>query len=210
MAEEIERRFLVPDLSKVPRAEAVPIVQGYLLAGNRPGVGNLTVVADHGKGAGTLRLTPCNGVPGARRRDAVCYEIPPGDAEALAALLPHAWVRVRLSQGRAWLTLKGKATGYTCPEYEYPIPFVDGEVLLHCYSAFGVLNKTRRRVPVAERVFEVDEFEGTHAGLVVAEVELPAVDTHVAVPEWAGREISGDRTYSNAALAMSTTRPALV
>ena len=50
-------------------------------------------------------------------------------------------------------------------------------------------------------VWEVDEFEGALAGLVLAEVELPSSQTEVALPSWVGQEITGLRSWSNRALA---------
>lgn len=50
-------------------------------------------------------------------------------------------------------------------------------------------------------LWEVDEFEGALAGLVLAEVELPSSQTEVALPSWVGQEITGLRSWSNRALA---------
>jgi adenylate cyclase len=49
--------------------------------------------------------------------------------------------------------------------------------------------------------WEVDEFAGDNAGLVVAELELPKVDTCFDRPAWLGREVTDLVRYYNLALA---------
>ena len=49
-------------------------------------------------------------------------------------------------------------------------------------------------------MWEVDEFEGDLAGLILAEVELEASDESVDIPPWAGQEITGLPSWSNAPL----------
>ena len=61
----------------------------------------------------------------------------------------------------------------------------------------GVLEKTRHHVRVDGVLFEVDEFDGDNRGLVVAEVELPAVDAPFPRPPWLGREVSALVRYYN-------------
>ena len=51
--------------------------------------------------------------------------------------------------------------------------------------------------------WEVDEFLGENAGLWVAEIELPAVDTPLTIPNWCGEEISLDLRYSNVTLSQN-------
>ncbi len=50
-------------------------------------------------------------------------------------------------------------------------------------------------------LWEVDEFAGENAGLVVAEIELPSADTEFARPDWTGREVTDEPRYYNLALA---------
>ena len=50
-------------------------------------------------------------------------------------------------------------------------------------------------------VWEVDEFEGGLAGLVLAEIELPDIDYDVVLPEWLGIELTGLHQWSNSTLA---------
>jgi CYTH domain-containing protein len=47
----------------------------------------------------------------------------------------------------------------------------------------------------------VDEFHSPHAGLILAEVELPTADHPVALPSWLGEEVTGNPAYYNSTLA---------
>jgi adenylate cyclase len=49
----------------------------------------------------------------------------------------------------------------------------------------------------------VDVFEGDNAGLVVAEIELDDEAETVALPDWAGEEVTGDVRYYNSHLAVT-------
>jgi adenylate cyclase len=53
----------------------------------------------------------------------------------------------------------------------------------------------------------VDVFDGPLAGLVIAEVELPAPDHPLRIPPWAVREVTHDHAYANAALASASAPP---
>jgi len=64
-----------------------------------------------------------------------------------------------------------------------------------------LIEKTRFRIGYEGLVWEVDEFAGENAGLVIAEVELEREDQEVALPPWVGKEVSADDRYSNSSLA---------
>lgn len=111
--------------------------------------------------------------------------------------------RVRTVDGkRGFLTLKSVEPGISRAEYEYEIPVADAEELMDLRQGL-VIEKTRHIVPAGEVSWEVDEFGGAHAGLVIAEIELPSVDAAFARPDWLGREVTGERAYTNAALAQA-------
>jgi adenylate cyclase len=48
--------------------------------------------------------------------------------------------------------------------------------------------------------WEIDEFLGENAGLVVAEVELDRVDEVPEMPPWVGREVTHDVRFYNFSL----------
>lgn len=112
-----------------------------------------------------------------------------------------ASVRVRISGGRAWLNLKSKTVGVSRAEFDFEIPAADGEAILETLCAQPVIEKTRHMVDYGSRRWEVDEFEGENAGLVVAEIELVSEDESFEKPPWAGREVSEDVRYYNSELA---------
>jgi adenylate cyclase len=113
---------------------------------------------------------------------------------------PDRTVRVRVAGDLAFLTVKGRSQGASRAEYEYPLPRADAEEMLDHLCLRPLIEKTRYRVPYGGLVWEIDEFSGDNAGLVVAEVELEAEDQPVALPPWVGREVTGDPRYANASL----------
>jgi adenylate cyclase len=116
--------------------------------------------------------------------------------------------RVRIAGDDAFLTIKGPPTGISCDEFEVSIPLEMAQGMMALCGDL-IIEKTRYEIPVGERTFEVDVFHGKHAGLVLAEVELPHEQALVAIPEWVGEEVSGQRGYSNAYLALQGCRSAL-
>jgi adenylate cyclase len=109
-------------------------------------------------------------------------------------------VRVRLDDRRAWLTVKGPSEGCRRAEFEYELPLEEAEELLELCGN-RVVEKMRSRVPVGLHVWEVDEFAGRNAGLTVAEIELSSESEAVHMPDWVGREVTGDRRFDNASLS---------
>ena len=109
-------------------------------------------------------------------------------------------VRVRIEGERAVLTIKSKNVGAARGEWEYEIPVAEAAELLDRLCERPLIEKYRRRIPYAGFVWEVDEFLGENAGLVVAEIELPAEDTAFDKPDWAGEEVTHDLRYLNSRL----------
>ncbi|MDO5356918.1 MAG: CYTH domain-containing protein [Conchiformibius sp.] len=109
-------------------------------------------------------------------------------------------VRVRVADNQAWLTLKGWISDVRRSEFEYPIPVVDALAIMETMCPFR-LKKHRYRVEYGGFVYEVDEFFGENAPLVVAEIELPHEDTPFAKPHWLGQEITADGRFTNAYLS---------
>jgi adenylate cyclase len=65
------------------------------------------------------------------------------------------------------------------------------------------LRKLRLEVPWKNVLIEIDIYRGRHSGLVVAEVEFPDRVTcrKFKPPSWFGREVTGEKRYSNVRLA---------
>jgi len=111
-----------------------------------------------------------------------------------------ASVRVRIEDDRAALNLKSRTLGRSRQEFEYPIPVADARDLLSLCVG-GLVDKRRHLVRFGGLLWEVDEFLGDNAGLVVAEVELDDPEQPVPLPAWAGREVTDQARYYNVALA---------
>lgn len=109
-------------------------------------------------------------------------------------------VRVRLAGEKAFLTIKGVSVGACRAEFEYEIPAGDAEQLLKL-SDGPVIEKIRRVVQLEGDTWEVDEFLGDNAGLVVAEIELQSEGQAFARPDWLGPEVTHDARYFNSSLA---------
>lgn len=111
-----------------------------------------------------------------------------------------ASVRVRVADGRGYLNIKSMTLGMSRHEFEYTIPLDEAEQMLDELCLGPKIEKTRYFVEHGAHTWEVDVFEGDNAGLVVAEVELGAVDEAFERPPWAGREVSDDKRYYNVCL----------
>lgn len=112
----------------------------------------------------------------------------------------RASVRVRIAGDDAFLNLKSRESGHTRQEFEYPIPVADAHALL-ALCAGGLIDKRRHYVEYAGHLWEVDEFLGDNAGLLVAEIELAAADEAFERPDWVGREATMSLRYYNLSLA---------
>lgn len=106
-------------------------------------------------------------------------------------------VRVRIAGNDASLNFKGLTIGRQRAEFEYPVPVEDAREMMSQFCPDSMISKVRHHVPVGDHVWEVDEFEGVNEGLIVAEVELGAVDEAFQRPDWAGEEVTDDVRYYN-------------
>jgi adenylate cyclase len=125
------------------------------------------------------------------------------DLAAMDTGAMKASVRVRIAGDAAHLNLKSRELGHTRQEFDYPIPVEDARALLELCVG-GLVDKRRHYVEFDGRTWEVDEFLGENAGLVVAEIELESADAVFAKPAWIGAEVTDEPRYYNLALA---TRP---
>lgn len=116
--------------------------------------------------------------------------------------VPERTVRVRVKGERGYITVKGRsdAAGISRYEWEREISVEEARELLALCEP-GVIDKIRYLVPVGKHIFEVDEFLGDNAGLVLAEIELTAEDEEFEKPDWLGREVTSDVRYYNAMLS---------
>lgn len=113
-------------------------------------------------------------------------------------------VRIRIRDDRAYITIKGPSMdgGLSRYEFEQEIPLEDGLNLMKICEP-GIIDKVRWLVKSGEHIFEVDEFFGKNEGLVIAEVELKSADDNPKIPDFIGKEVTGDRRYYNSQLRRS-------
>lgn len=110
--------------------------------------------------------------------------------------------RVRVRGDKGYLTIKGPSIdgGLSRFEWEKEIPASEAwELMKLCPTP--IIDKTRYLVEFEGHVFEVDEFYGDNEGLVVAEVELSAIDEEFKKPPFLGKEVTGDGKYYNSSLS---------
>ena len=123
-----------------------------------------------------------------------------GELELFMAV--DSWTtRLRKRNEDYVMTYKSRIADDTAYELEWDVSLEVAGKLLES-GPFPFVEKIRYLVQGSDGlVWEVDEFEGALAGLVLAEVELPSSQTEVVLPSWVGQEITGLRSWSNRALA---------
>ena len=181
---EIERRFLVDGRHQRPWVEesfrCISILQWYLdreklVAASENG----TIVYDQ-----TILVS----------------DVPPAVTSQLEENTNWT-VRLRKSHSSYVLTLKGKRVGSAAAEFEWPISQESAQLVLEGTNYPLVEKKRYLWKGTDDHVWEVDEFEGDLAGLIIAEVELETEDEAVVIPSWTGIELTFLRGWSNASLA---------
>ena len=108
-------------------------------------------------------------------------------------------VRVRVAGNDAWLNIKAGGLVASRHEYEYPVPVAEARELL-VLAEGPLIEKTRHFVEHGGKTWEIDEFQGDNAGLVVAELELDSEDAPFSRPAWLGVEVTHLRRYYNVCL----------
>ena len=116
------------------------------------------------------------------------------------AINERCTARVRVVGDQAFVTIKGKRSGISRDEYEYPVPVAHANEMLARLCEQPIIEKTRHLVQAGDLLWEIDEFSGENQGLIVAEVELKDEAQSVPLPPWIGREVTSDRKYLNASL----------
>ena len=110
------------------------------------------------------------------------------------------WVsRIRIADQNIILTMKGKRLHASATELEWKI---NSLLSMQKLEQLPHVIKTRyNKLGSDGLLWEIDEFEGSLAGLILAEVELESQDQVVEIPSWIGMELTGLGNWSNAALA---------
>lgn len=118
----------------------------------------------------------------------------------------RASIRVRLEGERALLSVKSMERGMSRDEYEVPVPMADAREMLDRLCEGIAIEKRRHLVIHEGSEWEIDEFLGENAGLVIAELELPSEEAPFARPTWLGAEITHEERYYNFRLSQRPYR----
>ncbi|MEM7349152.1 MAG: CYTH domain-containing protein [Chloroflexota bacterium] len=106
-------------------------------------------------------------------------------------------VRIRIYGEHADINIKANVIGSQRLEYEYPVSLADAEEMLKQLCDKPLIEKYRHHVEVGNHTWEVDEFEGENAGLIIAEIELDVIEESFDLPAWIGEEVTDDSRYYN-------------
>lgn len=116
---------------------------------------------------------------------------------------PERTVRVRIKGDQGFLTIKGKSndSGTARYEWEKKITVEEARELLAICEQ-GIIDKVRYEVKKGAHIYEIDEFFEENLGLVIAEIELSSEEESFDVPEWLGKEVTGEIKYYNSQLSI--------
>ena len=104
-------------------------------------------------------------------------------------------VRVRIVDEKATVTIKGPRRVMRRAEFEYDIPVSDAEAILTHMCQGHILEKARHFVEHSDGMWEVDVYEGSLQGIVIAEIELRHENQTIESPDWMGKEVTRDPRY---------------
>ncbi len=114
-------------------------------------------------------------------------------------------IRIRVCGEVADINIKARVIGVQRNEYEYMIPVTEAEEMLQLCDK-PLIEKTRHQLSHAGHTWEIDEFCGENEGLIVAELELGAVNEQFERPDWLGKEVTEDVRYYNICLVENPYR----
>ena len=117
----------------------------------------------------------------------------------------RASIRVRLAGDEAWLSVKAMTPGRARAEYEAAIAVADAQEMLGLCEG-PLIEKWRHIVVHDGSRWEIDEFLGENAGLVIAELELESEAQQFARPDWLGAEVTHEERYYNFRLSQQPYR----
>ena len=118
--------------------------------------------------------------------------------QAYLSTNPDSTVRVRIiDNNKAYITVKSRNHGVVRHEWEYEIPVIDARQMLDSCRVTPLIDKTRYLCGQ----WEIDCFAGVLSGLTIAEIELQHENEQFEIPDWVGKEVTGDKRYYNSALA---------
>lgn len=85
-------------------------------------------------------------------------------------------------------------------EFEFNIDYNQASEMLDKLTC-GKIYKTRYYYKLDDLILEIDEFYDKNQGLILAEIELPSIETKFNVPGFLYKEVTEDERFYNANLA---------
>lgn len=123
--------------------------------------------------------------------------------QGFLSTVPERTVRVRVSNKKAFLTIKGIGSANGMSRFEWEKEILVGEALqLLKLCEPTIVEKIRYVIPIKNNlVIEVDEFLAENKGLIIAEIELKSETQKFKKPNWLGKEVTGNKKYYNSMLS---------
>lgn len=112
---------------------------------------------------------------------------------------PERTVRVRIKDNKGYITIKGITTGLSRQEFEYSVPVEDARAMLTLCEG-EILHKFRYIYKLNGYVWEIDEFLDRETPLIIAEIELTTPECVFDIPDFIGKEVTGNPIYYNSNL----------
>ena len=104
-------------------------------------------------------------------------------------------VRVRKERSKYKLALKKHINRITNHEFEYEIPYSEGEIIIS--NIKNTIKKRRHYLIINKQEWVIDCFEDKNFPLEIAEIELKNNKEVVQIPSFISKEISGLKSFSN-------------
>ena len=215
MGQEIERKFLTCSNAWRDLGMGVLYHQGYVKS-DRGHVVTVKTLTSPGRTSGFIQVAsqvffePMEFLIPIRDAtlmlDALCFDVQDSCQNGVtmrSGLLSNQaghTIRFRIAGEQGIFTIKTKTVGISRSEFEFEIPKTSARLLLDRVCEQPQIEKYRTKIPYGGLVWEVDDFLGENQGLVIAEVELENESQQVDLPNWIGKEVSGDRRYYNSSL----------
>ncbi len=120
--------------------------------------------------------------------------------QAYIFLMDQKEMRVRICDEVSTLSIKISLGDMSREDFEFSIPLTEALKLIDIGSTHPPIEKMRYDIYYEGMKWEVDVFEETNKGLILAEIELDSEGQVFSKPPWVGEEVTFDKRYYNSYL----------
>ena len=114
----------------------------------------------------------------------------------------NGWiVRIRSENNKFKLTLKKHINNSSNYEFEYEIPFREGEIIMSTLT--NKVKKERFSILINNKEWIVDCFKDKNYPLIIGEIELQEVNEKIKLPNFIDKEITGIKKFTNFELSQN-------